>query len=81
MKLTMIAILWILGMIVDVLWGLTDKDEVQTFMKIINETEGIERLPKELTMAIVSILLIIGSIFWPTELISYPYSVLKKKSL
>lgn len=38
MKLTMIATLWILGMIVDILWSLTDKDEVQTFMKIVNET-------------------------------------------
>lgn len=80
MKLTMITILYAIGMLVYLLWKLGSKKEAKEFMDEVYEIDEINLLPENLVILLVVVVVVIASSFWPVELIKYPYKSFKKKS-
>ena len=80
MKLTMITILYAIGMLVWLLWKFGSKKETKEFMDEVYEIDGINLLPENLVILFTVAVVVIISSFWPVELIKYPYKKFKKKS-
>lgn len=78
MKLTMIAILYAIGMLVWLLWRLGSKKETKEFMDQVYELDGINILPENVVILLVVVVMVVISAFWPTELVMFPYKRLKK---
>jgi hypothetical protein len=80
MKLTMITIIYAIGMLVWLIWKFGSKKETKEFMDEVYEIDGLNLLPENLVILLVVGVAIIISCFWPIELIKYPYKRFKKKS-
>lgn len=78
MKLTMIAILYTIGMLVYLLWKFGSKKETKKFMDEVYEIDGINILPENLVILLVVVVAVLVSAFWPIVIVTYPYKRLKK---
>ena len=78
MKLTMIAILYVIGMLVYLLWKFGSKKDTKKLMDEVYEIDGINILPENLVILLVVIAAVITSALWPTVIVTYPYERLKK---
>lgn len=79
MKLTMIAILYVIGMLVWLLWKFGSKEMTKKFIdEIYDDVDGINILPENIVILLVVVVAVVVSAFWPAEIIAFPYKRLKK---
>ena len=78
MKLTMIAILYTIGMLVWLLWKFGSKKETKKIMDEIYEIDGVNVYPENLVILAVVICAVLVSALWPVVIVIYPYQRLKK---
>lgn len=78
MKLTMIAILYAIGMLVWLLWKFGSKKETKKIMDEVYDIDGINIVPENLVILTVVVLAVLVSALWPVTIVTYPYQRLKK---
>ena len=77
-KMLMIIVLWILGMAVDILWSVTDKEQMKLMKDAISDIDGLELIPDSLVMMVLVAIIIILSVLWPADIVMVPYKKIKK---